>query len=176
LLLDGCALIDRFLKVFLTDQAVFFIELLDRLAARGYREMLGHRCEGLHRRMTMTNAELEHYRQKLLALQSRLNGDVAYLADEALGKPGEEATCNLSHVPIHMADLGTASFEQQFTLSLMENEEQVLEEIAAAWDRIDQGTFGRCEECGKEIPKARLLVLPFTSYCVECARVVQRSD
>jgi RNA polymerase-binding protein DksA len=126
--------------------------------------------------MMLTNSELEHYRQKLLALQSRLNGDVAYLADEALGKPGEEATCNLSHVPIHMADLGTASFEQQFTLSLMENEEKVLEEIAAAWDRIDQGTFGRCEECGKEIPKARLLVLPFTSYCVECARVAQRSD
>ena len=72
----------------------------------------------------MTTAELEHYRQDLLALQSRLNGDVAYLAHEALGKPGEEATCNLSHVPIHMADLGTASFEQQFTLSLMENEEQ----------------------------------------------------
>ncbi len=124
----------------------------------------------------MTNADREHYRQKLLPLQSRLNGDVAYLADEALGKPEEEATCNLSHVPIHMADLGSANFEQQFTLSLMENEEQVLKEIAAAWDRIDQGTFGRCEECGKEIPKARLLVLPFTSYCVECARVVQRSD
>jgi RNA polymerase-binding transcription factor DksA len=126
--------------------------------------------------MTMTSSELEHYRQKLLALESQLNGDVACLADEALGKPGEEATCNLSHVPIHMADLGTASFEQQFTLSLMENEEQVLKEIAAAWDRIDQGTFGRCEECRKEIPKARLLVLPFTSYCVECAREVQRSE
>jgi DnaK suppressor protein len=173
---DGGALIDRFLKAFLTDQAVFFIELLDRLAATGYREMRRHGWGGHYRRITMTNAELEQYRQELLALQSRLNGDVAYLADEALGKPGEEATCNLSHVPIHMADLGTASFEQQFTLSLMENEEQVLEEIAAAWDRIDQGTFGRCEECGKEIPKARLLVLPFTSFCVECARVVQRSD
>jgi RNA polymerase-binding transcription factor DksA len=75
-----------------------------------------------------------------------------------------------------MADLGTASFEQQFTLSLMENEEQVLEEIAAAWDRIDHGTFGRCEECTKKIPKVRLLVLPYTRYCVECAREVQRSE
>jgi RNA polymerase-binding transcription factor DksA len=75
-----------------------------------------------------------------------------------------------------MADLGTASYEQQFTLSLMENEEQVLKEIAAAWDRIDQGTFGFCEECRKEIPQARLLVLPYTSHCVECAREVQRSE
>jgi RNA polymerase-binding transcription factor DksA len=124
----------------------------------------------------MTTAELQHYRQELLALQSRLNGDVAYLAGEALGKPGEEATVSLSHAPIHMADLGTASFEQQFTLTLLENEEQVLEQIAAAWDRIDQGTFGRCEECLKEIPKARLLVLPYTRYCVECAREVQQSE
>ena len=78
--------------------------------------------------------------------------------------------------PQYRLSLGRSGFEQQFTLSLMESKEKVLEEIAAAWDRIDQGTFGRCEECGKEIPKARLLVLPFTSYCVECARVVQRSD
>ena len=62
----------------------------------------------------MTTSELQHYRQELLALQSRLNGDVAYLADEALGKPGEETNVNLSNVPIHMADLGSASFEQQF--------------------------------------------------------------
>ena len=87
----------------------------------------------------MTNTELMTYRRQLLALQSRLNTDVSDLADEALGKPGDEATANLSHAPRHLADKATDSFEQQFTLSLMENEEQTLGEIAAALDRIEQG-------------------------------------
>ena len=121
----------------------------------------------------MTNTELMTYRRQLLALQSRLNADVSDLADEALGKPGDEATVNLSHVPIHMADQATDSFEQQFTLSLMENEEQTLGEIAAALDRIEQGTFGCCEECQQTIPQSRLEALPYTCYCVGCARKLQ---
>ena len=114
----------------------------------------------------MTNSELQIYRRQLLALQSRLNTDVSDLADEALGKPGDEANVNLSHSPIHMADQGTDSFEQQFTLSLMENEEQTLGEIAAALERIERGTFGCCEECQQTIPQARLEALPYTRYCV----------
>src|SRR5947208_16458010 len=110
----------------------------------------------------MTNTELMTYRRQLLALQSRLNTDVSDLADEALGKPGDEATVNLSHVPIHLADQATDSFEQQFTLSLMENQERTLGEIAAALERMEQGTFGYCEECQQTIPQARLEALPYT--------------
>ncbi len=121
----------------------------------------------------MTNTKLETYRLHLLALQKRLNGDVIDLGDEALGKPGEEAWVHLSHAPIHMADQGSDSFEQQLTLSLMENGEQTLAEIAAALARMDQGTFGRCEECQREIPPARLHALPYTRYCIACARAFQ---
>ena len=121
----------------------------------------------------MTKPELETHRRQLLALQNRLNTDVSDLADEALGKPGDEVSVSLSHAPIHMADQGTDSYEQQFTLSLMENEEQTLGEIAAALERLEQGAFGRCEECRKPIPQTRLDVLPYTRHCVECARKLQ---
>ena len=53
--------------------------------------------------------------------------------------------------------------------SLLENEEQILEEIASALERIEQGNFGRCEECQREIPKARLEAIPYARYCVDCA-------
>jgi RNA polymerase-binding transcription factor DksA len=72
-----------------------------------------------------------------------------------------------------MADLGTDSFEQEFTLGLLENDEQKLKEIDAALGRIEQGTFGRCEECGKDLSKERLEALPYTRYCVQCARDLQ---
>ena len=93
-----------------------------------------------------------------MALRDRLVGDVSSLADEAHNSE-DEASGNLSHVPIHMADLGT--YEREFTLGLQENQEQILEEIAAALGRIEQGTFGHCEGCRKAIPTGRLHALPY---------------
>jgi len=115
----------------------------------------------------MLTAELASYRGKLLALRGRLAGDVSTLADEARNSE-DEASGNLSHVPIHMADLGT--HERELTLGLLGNEEQALEEIAAALGRIEQGTFGQCEGCGQAIPKGRLHALPYARSCVGCAR------
>jgi len=123
----------------------------------------------------MTKNQLEKYRDALLALRSRLKGDVSHLTSEALRKDTSDAGGNLSNTPIHMADLGSDAFEQEFTLSLLENEEQTLEQIAEALKRIDQGDFGRCEECTGPIPSARLQALPFTRHCVECARKLQQS-
>jgi len=118
----------------------------------------------------MTKTELEAYRESLLALRNRHNGDVSHLTDEALRRTGGGAAGNLSNMPIHMADLGTDNFEQEFTLSLLQNEEQLLDEIGAALERVGQGTYGRCEECQDEIPRPRLQAVPYTRYCVDCAR------
>lgn len=124
----------------------------------------------------MTKADLETYRETLLALRNRLTGDVAHLADEALRARGGEASGSLSNAPLHMADLGTDNFEQEFTLSLLQNQEQALKEITEALERVRQGTFGRCEECEGAIPKARLQALPYTRHCVACARKLQQSS
>src|SRR5262249_24936366 len=97
-------------------------------------------------RLAMTPTELETYRQQLFALGKRLEGDVAELTNEALRKAGGEADGNLSNTPLHLADLGSDYFEQEMSMSLLENDEHQLEEVAAALTRIEQGTFGRCEE------------------------------
>ena len=123
----------------------------------------------------MTKPEIDTFRDTLLALRKRLRGDVSHLTGEALRTNGGEASGSLSNTPIHMADLGTDNFEQEFTLSLIENEEDRLKEINSALDRIDHGTFGKCEECQKPIPKARLQAVPYTRHCVECARKLQQS-
>lgn len=118
----------------------------------------------------MTTAELENFRQQLLGLGRRLEEDVSGLAHEALQKTGGADSGNLSNTPLHLADLGTDHFEQEVTLSAPENKEQMLEEVAAALRRIEQGTFGRCEACGAAIPRERLQAVPFTRLCIECAR------
>jgi RNA polymerase-binding transcription factor DksA len=118
----------------------------------------------------MTKQELDKYRDKLLRLGERLKGNVGRLAGEALQQTGGERSGNLSNAPMHPADLGTDQFEEEVTLGLLENEEHIQEEIAAAIGRIDAGTFGRCEDCGRDIAASRLDAVPYARYCMECAR------
>ena len=117
----------------------------------------------------MTNDELSVYRDQLLSLRARLRGDVTQLADAALKKSRSEANGDLSSMPIHMADIGSDNFEQEFTLSLMENDGAALQKIESSLERIDEGTYGKCEECGAKIPKSRLNAIPYTTLCVKCA-------
>jgi DnaK suppressor protein len=122
----------------------------------------------------MTHNELKSYQERLLALRERLTGDVSHLAREALRTAGGEASGGLSNLPLHPADLGTDNFQQEFTLSLLHNEEQVLSEIGDALERIRKRSFGLCEECRQPIPAARLQALPYARQCVACARKSQQ--
>lgn len=118
---------------------------------------------------SLTKAELKAYKERLLGLRARLRGDVTQMADAALKKNRAEGNGDLSSMPIHMADLGSDNFEQEFTLSLMETEEGFLGKIEAALERLEEGSYGVCEECGVKIPKKRLNAVPFAVMCVRCA-------
>jgi DnaK suppressor protein len=122
----------------------------------------------------MKKAELEVYRERLLALRARLRGDVNQMADSALKKSRSEANGDLSSMPIHMADIGTDNYEQEFTLSLMENDGGALNQIEAALERIEENCYGECEECGAKIPKARLNAIPYAALCVKCADTIEK--
>ncbi len=77
-------------------------------------------------------------------------------------------------MPIHMADIGTDTYDQDFILGLAETERQGLREIDEALQRIESRTFGICQMTGKPIPKARLNAKPWAKYTIEAAREVER--
>ena len=114
----------------------------------------------------MKKADLKVFRDQLLDIRARLRGDVTSMASAALRKGGGEAE---SSMPIHMAELGSDNFEQEFTLSLLANEEDRLGMIETALQRIEDGEYGLCEECGGVIAKTRLTALPYTPVCIKCA-------
>ncbi len=115
-------------------------------------------------RYTMAISNGEFHRDMLLGLRARLAGEMGQLADAALNKPSPAA-----RVPSDLADVGTDAFEQELTLNLLGNEKDVLEQIDAALERIGDGSYGRCEECGRAIPRARLDAIPYAALCVKCA-------
>ena len=119
------------------------------------------------------STELRAFKTSLEHLRSRLRGDVNIMADEALRKTRAEASGDLSTMPIHMADLGTDAYEQEFTLSLMASEEETLELVERALDRIRSKKYGTCEECGGVIAKKRLEALPYAATCIRCAEKLE---
>ena len=123
---------------------------------------------------SMKSEEIESYRELLLNLSARLRGDLDRMTDEALRRNQPESSGNLSNVPLHMADVGTENYDQEFTLGLIENEQGTLDQIHQGLDRIKAGTFGKCEECGQPIAKPRLQALPYTAHCIECARELEK--
>lgn len=118
----------------------------------------------------MTRDEQVKYRQRLLDMAVRLKNDEEGVASDALRQAGGGASGNLSNVPMHLADFGTDAFEQEMSASLLTNARQLQSEVAAALDRLEQGKFGTCEQCGHDLSENRLQVVPYTRYCVDCAQ------
>lgn len=118
----------------------------------------------------MKKADMKVYRERLIELRARLRGDVTQMADSALKKNNMDGNGEMSSMPIHMADVGSDNYEQEFTLSLMETEEDTLDAIEGSLERIEDGTYGKCEECGGVIPKTRLNAIPYTPFCIKCAQ------
>lgn len=124
----------------------------------------------------MKKTDMKVYRDRLIALRARLRGVVNHMAEAALNKNRMEGSGDLSSMPIHMADIGSDNFEREFTLSLMQSEEDVLGKIEGSLERIEEGTYGTCEECGVRIPKTRLNAIPYADLCVRCAEKIEQGD
>lgn len=119
----------------------------------------------------LSAAELEQYRQVLLRMRRELAGRVHDLEEEALKSSGG----NLSNMPLHMADVGTDTFDQDFNIGMAQTERGLVQEIDEALKRIANKTFGMCLVTGKPIPKGRLSAMPWAKYTVDAARQVEKS-
>ncbi len=114
---------------------------------------------------SMTNTDLTPYRERLLALRARLLSDTTQMEDSALNKDRSKTTS----MPTSMAELGSGNFDQELTLSSLRSENDALDQIEAAIERIEDGSYGQCETCGVEIPASRLAAIPYAAECVRCA-------
>lgn len=126
------------------------------------------------RKKFLTATQIEHFKQLLLEKRREILKNVYEIEDEALKKPRLDASGDLSSMPIHMADLGTDNYEQEFVLGLMDGERKLLQEIDDALQRIEDSNYGICEGTGQPIPKARLEAQPWARYCVEYARMLEQ--
>ena len=122
----------------------------------------------------LTPKELEYFRVLLLRKRKELLGDVDQMASESLDGNRQDASGELSNMPIHMADIGTDNYEQEFTLGLIESERRILRDIDRALSKFAGGTYGTCEGTGGLIERPRLEAKPEARYCIDYARKVEQ--
>ncbi len=122
----------------------------------------------------LTAKDLEHFKTMLLTKRREIFGDVSEMHNEALRSSRSEAAGDLSSMPIHMADMGTDTYEQELALSLMDGERKLIIKIDEALERITQGTYGVCQGTGKQINKKRLEAKPWARYSLKYAEMIEK--
>lgn len=118
----------------------------------------------------MAKKDLERYREILLRKRAELLGDISTMEEEAL----RTNSGSLSSLPQHMAEQGSDTFDQSVSLDLAAVDRNLLREIDAALQRIEDGTYGVCMKTGKRISAERLAELPWAQYSIEAARAMER--
>lgn len=117
--------------------------------------------------------DADESRQRLDEERRRLEG----LRQEYAGlreQSEEDGMQELSSVDQHQADVATETFERSKDLSILDEVEAELADVEHALQRLDEGTYGTCEACGKPIPDERLEAMPAARFCVEDQATAER--
>jgi DnaK suppressor protein len=121
-------------------------------------------------RKELSPAEIEKFKAILWAKRNEILNNVTTMETETLRRERSD----LSNMPTHMADSGTDNSEIDNIIGIMDSERKILIEIDLALSRIDNKTYGTCENDGEPIPKARLEAIPWARYCVACASLAEK--
>ena len=112
--------------------------------------------------------ELVEFKKIILKRKEEILEGIKHISDDALHKSQKEAAGDISGYTYHMADVATDTYDREFSLGLATNERKILYELDDALKKIDEGTFGICEDCRRLITKTRLKAVPFARLCVKC--------
>lgn len=105
----------------------------------------------------------------LLKKRARLMGNVEKLEEESFMNSQKDFSGDISGYKTHIADIGSDASGMELMLGLASNQQKLLQQVNEALARIEDGTYGFCQMCGKPIPQARLEAIPEAELCLNCA-------
>ena len=125
-------------------------------------------------RKKFTKKELEYFRQLILKIKDKVLEEIKHISEDTLKKSQKDAAGDISGYTYHMADVASDAYDREFSLGLASNEREALYELDDAIKKIDEGTFGICEECKSPITKTRLKAVPYARLCLKCQEKKER--
>ena len=121
----------------------------------------------------LTKKEITDLQTRLVEERGELQTQLATLEEDTFATTQSEMSGDVG-LDDESADAGTATFEREKDLSIEQNVRDLLDKIERALKRIDDGTYGVCERCGKSIEKARIKALPYVDLCIKDAQALSR--
>ncbi|MCD6030160.1 MAG: transcriptional regulator, TraR/DksA family [Thermomicrobiales bacterium] len=117
----------------------------------------------------------EKLRKQLEVRKTEIEDNVSYMADEirAIGIDQDDENGSLGN---HIADDGSNVSEAERLVVISEDFQEILGQINAALERMEEGTYGICLRCGKPIAAERLKAFPYVAYCIECQSIIEREQ
>ena len=112
---------------------------------------------------------LSKLQKALLKKRARLMGNVEKLEEETFMNSQKDYSGDISGYKTHIADIGSDASGMELMLGLASNQQKLLQQVNEALARIEEGTYGLCQVCGKPIPQARLEAIPEAELCLNCA-------
>ena len=117
---------------------------------------------------------LDRFKKLLIETRTKIAGNLQHLESDSLNTSAREAAGDLSGYSLHMADQATDNFDREFTLGLASTEQKLLNLIEAALRKVEDKTYGSCENCKKPIPQKRLVAMPFAPLCIKCQEIEEK--
>ena len=116
----------------------------------------------------MDTQTLNRLRQQLLALREKALDEMGALERGTLNQSPRDQAGDLSGYGIHIADVASDSYDREFNLSLVSNEQDILNDIDNALEKMERNEYGACELCEEPIGESRLQAVPYTKLCIRC--------
>lgn len=114
--------------------------------------------------------------KRLQQEKTKLIAQISDIEKTGLGDTMSDSLGELSVNDNHPADIGDELFERSKDLALRDNAHVILENIEKAFEKLADGTYGYCEDCGKRIPDERLDVIPWANKCIHCQEKSEEID
>jgi DnaK suppressor protein len=121
----------------------------------------------------LSKKEIQELKEKLLAERKDLQAQYDELEEFSFGSNQSDLSGEMGFDEEY-ADAGTATFERERDLSLVNNLRDLMERIDKALGKIEEGTYGLCDRCGKPIEKLRLKALPYANLCIKDKQAEER--
>lgn len=125
--------------------------------------------------MKMTKQREKKIRTALAERRTHLDSELERLDGEVVDLGVEQGTEG-GALGNHMADEGSMVAEQERVLTIANDVRDMLSEVKRAEERLNNGTYGTCDRCGKEINPERLEAFPWVLYGIECQAIVEREQ
>ena len=122
----------------------------------------------------MSAIDVESFRPLLEQERERIVSQIAHLHDDNSRSMEDELGELTRGLDNHLGDMATVTFDRELDEGLEEGAQQTLAQIDHAISKLDDGSYGTCERCGKEIPEERLRARPWATLCIDDQRLVDR--